>query len=364
MILNFKNMLNLLNNKCRPIGLDIGRNSIKMIQLEIDNDRFRVVAADKAILNYSDNTAQQRSAITSALKEILEKNKFKGNSVVSCLSNEELKIKSLRIDIEEQENIEEILRTDVAQRFGLNPEEDEIEYMVAGNVQQGDELKSELLVFAVDKQAIRSHIELLEEIGLDPVSIDTVPCALFRSFERILRRQEDKDVVNVFVDLGSHFTTVVVGRGSDISFVKQIPLGGEKFNAEIGSKLGLEVSQACTLRRRLNTGSDIVTIDEVTKQAILDAMQGTIEQLAKEISLCFRYYSVTFRGSRPGRVYFSGGEAYEKTLVDALRSQLAVDIEIAQPLKGFDLSNINFNDAPRRPYVRMGHCRWFEFKRN
>lgn len=354
MITNFNNFLNLFTNKYRPIGLDIGRNSIKMMQLEIIEDRFCIVAADKAILNYGDNIAQQKTAIVSAIKEMLERNPFRGRNVVSCLSNEQLKIKSLRIDVTEDQNIEQTLRTDVAERFGLNPEKDQIEYMIAGNVLQGDELKSELLVFAVDKESVRNHIELLDEVGLDPVSIDTVPCALFRSFERTLRRQEDQDVVNVFVDLGSHFTTVVVGRGSDISFVKQIPLGGEKFNAEIGSKLGIDISQACILRRRLNENAEIASIDDSTKQAAIDAMQGTIEQLAKEISLCFRYYSVTFRGSRPGKVYFSGGEAYEKHLLDALRCQLAIDIEIAQPLKGFDLTNINFHDERRGGLM----CEW------
>ena len=50
-------------------------------------------------------------------------------------------------------------------------------------MRQGDDLKSELLVFAVDKDSVKGHIEMLEEAGLEPVSIDTVPCALFRSFE-------------------------------------------------------------------------------------------------------------------------------------------------------------------------------------
>jgi type IV pilus assembly protein PilM len=347
-------MLSMLTRRVTPIGLDIGRNSIKMIQLSVNSGRISVIAADKMAVNTIDKPRQQRAAVVSALKEMLGRSSFRGNNVVSCLSNEKLKIKSLRIDPSEQDKIEKTLKTDIAERFGLSAEKDEIEYMIAGNVQQGDELKSELLVFAVDKESVKSHIELLEEAQLAPVSLDTVPCALFRSFERTLRRQGDKDVVNVFVDLGSSFTTVVVGRGSDISFVKQIPLGGERFNVEIGTKLGVEAEQACTLRRRLNDNKDSSDIDGGTKQAILDAMQGTIEQLAKEISLCFRYYSVTFRGSRPGRVFFTGGEAYETTLLSALRRQLAVDIEIAQPLKGFDLSDIDFHGERRGGLM----CEW------
>jgi type IV pilus assembly protein PilM len=347
-------MLSLMTNRVRPIGLDIGRNSIKMIQLAVDNSHVNVVAAGKMAVNTIDDPVQQRASIVSAIKEMLEKGNFRGNNVVSCLSNEQLKVKNLRIDVSELDKVEETLQTDIAARFGLNAEKDQIEYLIAGNVQQGNELKSELLVFAVDKEAVRSHIAILEEAGLVPVSIDTVPCALFRSFECALRREEDRDVVSVYVDLGSQFTTVVVGRGADISFIKQIPVGGQKFNESIAAKLGVDTAQASDLRLKLRDTKYADSIDETTKQAVLDGMRDTIEQLAREISLCFRYYSVTFRGSRPGRAIFTGGEAYETALLDALRKQLAVDIEIAQPLRGFDLANVVFNDERRGGLL----CEW------
>jgi type IV pilus assembly protein PilM len=345
-----KNILSMFKNRVRPIGLDIGRNSIKMIQLAVSDGRISVVAVDAMTIS----ATADKAVIAAAIKQMFGRSGFRGKAIVSCLSNEQLKIKNLRIDAAEQDDIEKTLTANIAERFGLNAEKDQIEYMVAGNVRQGEELKSELLVFAADKDAIKSHIEMLEEAGLEPVSIDTVPCALFRSFEGTLRRQADKDVVNVYVDLGSHFTTVVVGKGSDISFIKQIPMGGENFNADIAAKLSISAEQASELRRRLNEWQNSSDIDAATKQAMLDAMQGTIEQLAKEISLCFRYYSVTFRGSRPGRAFFTGGEANETTLLNALRRQLAVDIEIAQPLRGFDLSNVAFNNERRGGLM----CEW------
>ena len=62
-------------------------------------------------------------------------------------------------------------------------------------------------------------------------------------------------------------------------------------------------------------------------------------ELAREISLCFRYYTVTFRGRHVDRVIFAGGEAYENILLNVLRRQLAVDVEVAQPLRGFDMTS-------------------------
>jgi type IV pilus assembly protein PilM len=173
-----------------------------------------------------------------------------------------------------------------------------------------------------------------------------------------LRRQEDKENTVVFVDVGSRFTTVVFGRGGEISFVKQIPIGGEKFNREIAAKLGISIKEADTLRQALRN-SLLVTrepgnerrttsdgLDKATQQVMIDVISSVAEELAREISLCFRYYTVTFRGKRIERAVFSGGQVYESILMNVLKRKLTVEIEMAQPLKGFDLSSektgINF----------------------
>ncbi|GAI69615.1 unnamed protein product, partial [marine sediment metagenome] len=48
---------------------------------------------------------------------------------------------------------------------------------------------------------------------------------------------------------------------------------------------------------------------------IVDAISAAAEELAREISLGFRYYTGTFRGKRVERAVFGGGEAYEGILL-------------------------------------------------
>jgi len=276
----------------------------------------------------------------------------------------------------ESEKIEQALKKEAAQRFGLDPDKDAINYVFAGNVRQGDEIKNELILFAADDETIKSHIKMLEEVGLRPVGIDAVPCALFRSFKRSLRRQEDKEYTAVFVDVGSRFTTVVFGRGGEISFTKQIPIGGENFNREVATKLGISIDKAEVLRgtlqmertanterapwasnqedttRQISAGNKQV-LDTLTRQVMVDAIGAIAEELAREISLCFRYYTVTFRGKRVELAVFAGGEAYENILLNVLKRQLTVEIEVAQPLKGSDMMNVSF-DSDRRGVP----CEW------
>jgi len=379
-------MLNWKLNTGRqlPIGLDIGHSSIKMMQLAPNGGHMGVLAAKKVCIDpgLGHDGKQRNDFIVAAIKDIVENCGFKGSNVISCLPNERLRITSLRLGHNETDHIQKALEQEAGQRFGMDPSKDSIRYMLAGDVPQGDEIKNELIMFAVDNQSIGEHVELLEEAGLRPVGLDAIPCALFRSFERLLQREEDREQTVVLTDVGSRFTTVVFGRGREISFIKQIQIGGDNFNREIAAKLGVGISEAEKLRGKLRSESRTTDVsqsrtrhnedtlnendmsenkaepsepmlDTATRQVMVDAISSIAEQLAKEISLCFRYYTVTFRGKRVERAVFSGGEAYEKILLSVLRRQLAVEIEVAQPLRGFDLSNADF-DTDRRGLL----CEW------
>jgi type IV pilus assembly protein PilM len=395
----------------RPIGLDIGRNSIKMIQLATNGGHIGILAADKVRVEANGNGGKGRGFVISAIKRMLAEGNFCGRDVVSYLPNDRLKITSVRLAETETDKIKQALRMEVGERLGLDPDRDVINYLVAGNVQDGGRSKNELILFAASDETIRSHIEMLEEAQLRPVAIDTVPCALFRCFERSLRREEDREQTVVFVDVGSQFTTVVFGRGGEINFTRQIAIGGEKFNREISSKLGVSIDEVEILREKLRTESTIKAemglgmsesnstwqssevavrqkeqngnghsaediqlpgyglglrrderafealcrnpLDVSTRQVIVDAISAAVEELAREISLCLRYYTVTFRGKRVERAVLSGEEGNEKILFDVLKRQLPIEIEIAQPLGGLDMTNVNF-DSDRRGLL----CEW------
>jgi type IV pilus assembly protein PilM len=347
-------MRGLLAGKTRPIGLDLGHDSVKMIQLVAHEGRFRVLAAEKFDFDPSiswSGPERDMLAVT-AIRRMLRKGNFRGRRVVSCLSNNDLRIKSLRVDVDPSQNVDDLVRKEAIQRLGLDGEKDHIQYLMAGSVQQGAETRNEVILFATEDESLRKHIALLEQATLEPVAIDTVPCAMFRSFQTALRRMDDRSIVNILVDVGSLFTTVVVGRYSEVSFVKQIPIAGSRFNHEIADKLGIGLDEAAMLRNKVRDNRNSQNVDSDSLRMVSEAMNGAIEELAREISLCFRYCAVTFRGKRPGRVIFTGGNAHEQALLDALKRHMTIEVEVAKPLGSFDTSDVNLADESGL------HCEW------
>jgi Tfp pilus assembly PilM family ATPase len=116
----------------------------------------------------------------------------------------------------------------------------------------------------------------------------------------------------------------------------------------VAEHLDLSVDDAARLRRRLTSpesesdeGEPLFgsTRRESVQRAAYEAVRSVVSDLAKEIGLCLRYYSVTFRGARPTALVLVGGEAHEPQLAKVIAEQLEIDVAVADPLTGIDLSS-------------------------
>lgn len=335
------------SQKTLPIGVDIGHRCVKMIQLAQADSGLKVLSVERAAMPTSATTeeGERRGWAVSAIKQLLSRGRFRGRNAVSALSADELQITSLRLAEAESAQVDKALRKEAAQRFNLDIDTDAIDYLLAGSIRQDDEVKNEFIVLAAQGEVIKSHIALLEEAGLQPVGIDAAPCALFRGFERAMRREEDKQRTMIFVDVGYRYTTVVFGRSGEICLAKQMPFGMARFDEEIASKLEVTAADAESLRLRLQRDE---SMEDGTRHLVTDALVSAAEQLAKELSLCLRYHTVTFRGKRVERAVVAGGGVHEKVLLDVLQRHLSIAVEPAEPFRGLDLGDIRGSDEASR----------------
>jgi type IV pilus assembly protein PilM len=336
-------MISFAFNKNGPIGLDIGSNSIKMLQFTRSVGKIRLAAADRVQCEFDmeSDKVKSKEFIIESIRKMLRRGAFTGTKVVSCIPNENIKIKSLRLEPTDSENIERMLQEELAERFNFDSTKDEIRHIVAGKVGHGERTKSEVIFFATDRKTIKEHISIIEESGLIPAAIDPVPCAIIRGFQRSMRRQADQDVVRSFIDVGNLYTTVIIGSYNQIYFIKQIPIGGKRFNKSVSTKLGIGIEEAMLLRSKIQKGNT-ETLNNSTVQSVVDAMNQDIEELAREISLCYKYCAVTFRGEQPQSAILTGGEAYEPVFVRTLKTYLNINVKVAHPFQGVDLGNTSF----------------------
>lgn len=340
------NWLNNLTGKTTPIGLDLGHDSIKMLQLERVGNTLTATASARWQFpdNAAEDTALWRRFAVEAVGEMFATGHFKGRRVVTCLSSDQLTLKQVRLPKMNANELKAALQWEAQERFAFKVDPDMLHHLVAGEVRQGTEARDEIILMSAPTDVVEAQLSLLEEMKLQPVAIDAEPICLFRSFERFLRRRDDSNAVTVLVDVGMNHTRVIIARGSQIAFIKTIAVGNRHFNQAVAAKLSLSYDEAAQMRISLmreggeGSGEGPRTNNEQISRAAYDAVRATVEDLSREIGLCLRYYAVTFRGAKPESILLTGGAAYDPCLRQLLNEQLSIKCVVGQPLKGVDLS--------------------------
>ncbi|NLW86560.1 MAG: pilus assembly protein PilM [Planctomycetes bacterium] len=342
----------LFQNRTWPIALDIGGDSIKLLQMRQAGSVLKVHACARWRFSESDGVdpLRRRQQAVSVIPELLRSNGFVGRKVITSLSCEDLCIKSIRMAAMPDAQMHAEIMREAASRFGFEIARDQIAWLNAGQVRQGAEVRNEIILLAVKPQVIADHLSLLSSVGLKPQHIDAEPIALFRAFERMLRRKADEQAVTVVVDIGSRSTRVIVARGREVVFIKNIDAGGRRFTQTLARHLNIPHAEAEELRLRLRRPSE--KGDESSGRGsvdwtLYDALRAEVEGLGREIALCLRYCAVTFRGLRPTNVLLTGGESYDRAVVELLGEHLGVPCVVAQPFKGIDVASVDFG-ADRR----------------
>jgi type IV pilus assembly protein PilM len=331
-------MLRLNRQNVLPIGVDIGRDSVKMLQLEVREHRLVVHASARRTFENAPSSPNSAELISepaaSAIQEMLVDGDFAGRSAVVALPRHVVHVKNLRLPPMPPGELHSVIGFEARGVFPFDTSEARVEYLVAGEVRQGTEVRQEVVVLAARDADIDRFVEQVHRTGLILDSLDVEPCALYRTIDRFVRRREDEQEVHVLLDVGTKCTQVMIGKGRDVSFFKAIEMGGADFNLAVSRKLGIAPIEARALRRRFQEQSD--THPQTVRVAVFDATRSVMDSLTREISLCLRYHSVTFRGQRPLKVRVSGGEGGDPQLLSMLNSVLAIPVESARPLFSVD----------------------------
>lgn len=285
--------------------------------------------------------------LTQALRSALAAGAFAGRRCVIALTDEFLRVRSVRQPKMPADEAAQAIRLEAAERLGFPDHVNvQVDWIEAGEVRQGEEVREELILVGGETQRLSCVIDAIADAGLTPIALEPAFLAQARILSRSLRRAEDANLVRLVVDVGRRQTGVIVTRGADVVFYKALEIGGERFDAAAARRLSASAESVADLRRqRMRTPAG--QRDPRVDRAIFEAVRPVMRELAHEAALCLRYYSVTFFGQRPTQALLVGDEAYEPGLVDAISQALNVPAAVARPLENVALDGMG-PDADRR----------------
>lgn len=329
-------MLRWLESASYPIGIDLGAQSIRMLQFRSTALAAPVLRAAATIDRGTFTEPRDASEAAKAVAATLRRAGFRGRDCVLALSPSLLHSRSIRLPQMPDADIAQALQWEVKDRFGFEPEADSIAFFRAGEVRRGTEVRDELLVFAATPLLLREHLTAFMQAGLRVLAIDVQPCAMLRALARAATAAggDPTGGSRGVLDIGASGSQFFIQQAGRLVFYKFIEIGAQTLDSAVAQKLGVPPAEAAALRQRAAAPNGAEAVPEALGQALQDALRVPYDELARELDLCLRYQVITFRATRPELLTLVGSQAQHKHLTDILSSTLGLTVEAAQPLTG------------------------------
>ncbi|MEM6392905.1 MAG: pilus assembly protein PilM [Planctomycetota bacterium] len=367
-------------NYC-PIGIDLGTSSVKLIQLERTGDGVRVIAASAVSLpqGVHPDTPEYHPAVGEAIKRALNKGAFHGKACVSSMPSAVMQYKNLRLPVMPEAELAAAVQWEAADRVRYPGQTPVVQFFDAGDVRQGTETRREVILVAAPDRFIKQHTATLQAAGLRPEAIDAAPAALARCLNESNRLQEvasrlaepgstaapaglassegaaattPASPAQVILEFGYSSSNIVIAMGESVVFFKQLPIGSGCLDEAAVESLGWSPEQVAAIRRG-DTDDERPTAEHAERYAAYAAATQTlVNDLGREIGLCLRYFTVTFRGARPETVSLIGG-AGDQAFADRLTPLAGVAVLPKDPLAGLDLTPVR-SAVPRSTHAAWG----------
>ena len=334
--------MDIFTQRHSPIGVDVGRDSVKLIQFRNKGQSLELVATARFEEGFPNNghTAAEQNAFARDLKKLLAARKFGVRRAVITLPSDEVDVRPLTLPVDD-EDVERKVRWEADSYLGYAADAAIIDHVVLGEAKSAGERRLEVLAAAVERDKVIRSLDLLGQAGLLTEAIDIVPLALCRSLHGV---EKDMDQAAAAVDIGAALTHTVIMNGHELRMSRTIDFGGDVLTAAICNALEVNPEEAEVLKQQHGTGiadeadaetaGDAGQSEESRKIAhiINDILRDKLEYLATELSRLFRYFSAQNQGQRVGRVLLFGGSGSLRHLDTLLASRLGTEVTVGAPI--------------------------------
>ncbi len=303
----------------KPIfGLDIGRTSLKVMQLDASGETPEIVGYGTASFDVraiNDGVIVKPEALSDALHDLF-KNHMVGEintrRVAMALPGYRTFSRSIELPKLGQNEIKEAVQLEVEQYIPMQLQDLYLDYTVTAESPQ----ESKFFVVAVPKRIVDSYLNLANKLGLEPILIEPTMTASARFFAR----DRHSDIPSVVIDFGSLTATISI-YDKTIVATSTVPAGGLVFTEAIRNELGMSQEEAGDVKTKFG-----LDVSKYQKQ-VSAALEPSLSKIVTEIRRMLRYYGEHYGADKQiGQIVTLGGGANMPGLSDYLTNALKVPV--------------------------------------
>ena len=342
------------------LGLDIGRQYVKMIAMNKTKDGYKLLDAGHRLVP-DPNQAFDPDKIEThhwvmAVKELLRQqglNPKKIKTLATGISGASASVKQITTMEMPNEELESAMTFEARKHIPMDGTDAVIDYQILGsNEKEVDKIDVGLV--ACTKGVLNAHVDLLKECGLKPGVIDVDPIAVTNSFTYLKDMPEDG--LAVLLDIGALSSSLVVWGSGQQYFTRDLPIGGHHFVKEVVDKKEIKYTEAQDLLYKEGVSLVLKSESEDDQSALSVAQRSVFDNLVEDIRRSLRFYAKQTGQSFFLKILLTGGAADTPGLADLVSSKLSIDCDVLNPFDGVEGADSLSLDNPSQYVLAMGLC--------
>ena len=308
--------MSLLHGVGDFFALDIGTNSIRMIQLSGNAekgwtlDKFAYVPVDQKITKDDSETGKRK------LGEIIlgarEQAGIKTKNIAIGLPARKTYTAIIEVPNAPQRELTQTVKYEADQYVPMSVDEAKIDFAVLG-ISPNDAKKAEILLSSTDNAYAESVMERVEQLGLNVIAQEPEPIAMVRALAPVGVQD-----ARMIIDLGETSTDLVVMYQGSPRLVRSIPGGLLSFVRTVENSLKVRDDQARQFILKFGLAQDKL------EGKVFEALKSTLEGFAMEMTKSVRFFQNRYVGAQVGGIVLSGFSGIIPFMAEYIEMQTGV----------------------------------------
>ena len=307
------------------VGLDIGSSCIKAVELKKTKGEVSVahlgvepLASDIVV----DSMIVDSTAVSNAITKIFTESGIKGKLVATSVSGHSVIVKKITMQTMSDQELAAMVQTEAAQHIPFDIQDVNVDFQILSEDLSGPQM--DVLLVAVKKDKILNYTNVLSLAAKSPAVVDIDAFALQNCYE--YNYEPAPGSTAALLNLGASVMNINIVKGSTPLFTRDVSVGGNQYTDALQKELDLSFDDA----EALKLGKKVGTVSEDAKMPIL---QQVTEIIVLEIQKTFDFFRATASGEHIERLYVAGGSSKVPGLVEALRQEFSLPVEVLNPFQ-------------------------------
>jgi len=318
--------MGLLSRNKPLIGLDIGSNSIKAVELTKSRKGYELTGFASEVLepdSVVDGAIMNSRAVAEAIKRVLFIGRFRPKGISAGVSGHSVIVKRIVVPGATNAEVDASIQFDAEQHIPFQIAEVNLDYQVIGPVGTGDP-EMEVLLVVAKKDKIQNHTNVIKSVGRNADVVDIDAFALQNAFE--VNYTVDSSATIALLNIGASLMNINITKGGMPLFIRDVSVGGNQYTDILQKELQLSFQEAEDLKLG-KTGGDSEA------EMVQPLLESVTDMLVMEVQKTFDFFRETYPRETITQVLVSGGTSRIAGLAERIQETFGYPTEALDPFK-------------------------------